>query len=207
MVTAYEKKADAELTFKEKKKLFVKKPIYRPRLPRAPRAATPAPRAPPRVPPRAPKKKTRRERTREIISLIEDDEDEVDYKKEDLAESPQDRLAKIYEMKPQEQQQRRVSNRITRKRRHLLFMNPGETVIQNCILSFVRNTPLPASRPFRQNLRYNRSTARLWPTEKLLRHRAYSGFVRDHRSCADRTMADRDEDTVRPPGIRVRGFY
>ncbi len=52
-----------------------------------------------------------RERPREIISLIEDDEDEVDYKKEDLAESPQDRLAKIYEMKPQEQQQRRKKNR------------------------------------------------------------------------------------------------
>ena len=37
MVTAYEKRAGAELTYKEKPKLYVKKPVYRPRLPKKPR--------------------------------------------------------------------------------------------------------------------------------------------------------------------------
>ena len=143
MVTAYEKKAGAKLTFKEKPKLFVKKPVYRPRLPRKPRDSTPAPKP----------------QRRRIPVAIEKDEEEVDYKEE----LPEDRLAKIHEMtaKPRKLSLNQT-NRITRKRRHLLFMNPGETVIQNGILSFVRNTPLPAwARPFRQNLRYNRSTARL----------------------------------------------
>jgi hypothetical protein len=155
------------------------------------------------VPPRAPKKKPRRElreRPREIISLIEDDEDEVDYKKEDLAESPQDRLAKIYEMKPQEQQQRRISNRITRKRRHLLFMNPGETVIQNCILSFVRNTPLPAwARPFRQNLRYDRSTARLmWYDTENTAGLPFALFY-DKRDAVKKLYFDpREPSTIQP---------
>ena len=154
MVTAYEKRAGAELTHKEKPKLYVKKPVYRPRLPKA-RTRAPKPR------PIQPRAKPRRKQIPRIVR----DEQEIDYpdeKQSEIPDSAEDRLSKIYEMKPKKQQPTNRTNNITRKRRHLLFMNPGETVIMNCILSFTQNRQLPAwARPFRQNLRYNRNIAKL----------------------------------------------
>mgnify|MGYP000253482221 CR=1 FL=1 len=151
MVTAYEKRAGAEVTHQEKPKLYVKKPVYRPRLPKA-RTRAPKPRY---KPPARARPKPR----------IVRDEEEIDYpdeKQSEIPDSAEDRLSKIYEMKPKKQQPTNRTNNITRKRRHLLFMNPGETVIMNCILSFTQNRPLPAwARPFRQNLRYNRNIAKL----------------------------------------------
>ena len=147
MVTAYEKKAGAELTYKPKQKLYVPKPIYRKRLPPAPR---------PKFVPR---------KLRPKLTEIERDELEIDYKQEEVrteSETAEVRLAKIREMKPVKRKPRNRTNKITRKRRHLLFMNPGETSVQVCILSFVNNKPLPAwAVPFRQNLRFNKNIGRL----------------------------------------------
>ena len=184
MVTAYEKRAGAELTYKEKPKLYVKKPVYRPRLPKKPRQI-PRYKPPPRPRQRAVQPRQQRPSTSSSQprvryhtparaaraatpaprARIVQDEHEIDYPEEKQAvvrDSADNRLSRIYEMQAKKQQQAKRTSKITRKRRHLLFMNPGEQVIMNCILSFTQNRQLPAwARSFRQNLRYNRNSAQL----------------------------------------------
>merc|ERR1711964_701380 len=100
-------------THKEKPKLYVKKPVYRPRLPAKPKAKPKPARSRPR-------------RASTPAPRIVRDEQEIDYpdeKQSEIPDSAEDRLSKIYEMKPKKHQPTNRTNNITRKRRHLLFMN------------------------------------------------------------------------------------
>ena len=219
MVTAYEKRAGAELTYKEKPKLYVKKPVYRPRLPKKPRQI-PRYKPPPRPRQRAVQPRQRpsssqprvryhtparaaRAATPAPRARIVQDEHEIDYPEEKQAvvrDSADNRLSRIYEMQAKKQQQPKRTSKITRKRRHLLFMNPGEQVIMNCILSFTQNRQLPAwARPFRQNLRYNRNSAQLiWIDSENPRGLPFALF-HDKRDAVKTLYFDpREPSTIQP---------
>ena len=116
MVTAYEKRAGAELTYKEKPKLYVKKPVYRPRLPKKPRQI-PRYKPPPRPRQRAVQPRQRpstsssqprvryhtpaRAATPTPRARIVQDEHEIDYPEEKqsvVRDTADNRLSRIYEM-------------------------------------------------------------------------------------------------------------
>ena len=86
-----------------------------------------------------------------IPSQIEIDEKEVDF---DLAEmeDPQARVDRIVREPDKKLIPVRGDN-ISRKRKHLLFMNPGDLPIQAAMVSLNNNQPLPAwAAPFRNQL-------------------------------------------------------
>ena len=83
---------------------------------------------------------------------IEIDEKEVDF---DFAqmEDAQGRVDRIVGAEPQKKQVPPGGDQISRKRKHLLFMNPGDVPIQAAMVALNNNRPLPAwARPFRYQL-------------------------------------------------------
>ena len=111
-----------------------------------------------------PKKKKRQvidltgDRDDEKLSVIERDEKQVDY----YVESAQERADRIQNMDRKVLKADPQTNQISKRRRHLLFLNPGDGVLQRTIMSFLNNDPLPAwAVPFAKHLRYNRDKGRL----------------------------------------------
>ena len=148
------------------------KPLYRKRLPKQKKIV--------KLPPKKPKKKrtvidlTKEPKKksaprREIIDLTDDrddeklaeierDEKEVDY----YFESAKERAERIEKMDRQVTKADPQTNNISKKRRHLLFLNPGDGVLQRGIMSFLNDQPLPPwAVPFAKNLRYDRNKGRL----------------------------------------------
>jgi len=83
---------------------------------------------------------------------IEIDEKEVDF---DYAqnEDAQGRVDRIVGAEPQKKPVPQGGNQISRKRKHLLFMNPGDAPIQAAMVALNNNQPLPAwALPFRSQL-------------------------------------------------------
>ena len=74
-------------------------------------------------------------------SRIEVDQSEVDFSRADL-ESAQARVDRI-EVPEQKVKETIVSDNISKKRKHLLFMNPGDLPIQTATLSLRSQQPLP----------------------------------------------------------------
>ena len=117
-----------------------------------------------------PKKKFRKKKKREIIdltrddekiSVIERDEKQVDY----YVESAQERADRIENMDRKVIKADPQTNNISKKRRHLLFLNPGDGVLQRTIMSFLNNQPLPAwAVPFAKHLFFPRRGAYLGKT-------------------------------------------
>ena len=110
---------------KKPKKLFQKKKLFR--------------KKPPKV-----KKVLKRTK-----ALIEKDEAEIDYP--DTPEQRVDRILKVPDKKVKAVS--RLTQDLSRKRKHLLFMNPGDVPIQTAILALARGERLPAwAVPFRNQL-------------------------------------------------------
>ena len=91
-------------------------------------------------------------------SRIEVDESEVDFTHEDM-ESAQARVQRIEDADEKRQTVEpkasniKTSDRISKKRKHLLFMNPGDVPIQTASLAIRQGSPLPAwATPFRFQL-------------------------------------------------------
>ena len=99
-----------------------------------------------------PKPKKVKKRLVRKPAQIEIDEKEVDF---DFAqmEDAQGRVDRIVGAEPQKKQVPQGGNQISRKRKHLLFMNPGDVPIQAAMVALNNNQPLPAwARPFRSQL-------------------------------------------------------
>ena len=114
----------------------------------------------------APKPKKKKPKKRETIDLtdrddeklavIERDEQQVDY----AFESASERKRRIDTMDRRVLKADPQTNQISKKRRHLLFLNPGDGVLQKGIMSFLNSQPLPPwAVPFARNLRYDRVKA------------------------------------------------
>ena len=85
-------------------------------------------------------------------SRSEVDQSEVDFSRADM-ESAQARVDRIEDVPEQKVKETIVSDNISKKRKHLLFMNPGDLPIQTATLSLRTQQPLPAwAIPFRYNL-------------------------------------------------------
>ena len=85
-------------------------------------------------------------------SRIEVDQSEVDFSRADM-ESAQARVDRIEDVPEQKVKETIVRDNISKKRKHLLFMNPGDLPIQTATLSLRSQQPLPAwAIPFRYNL-------------------------------------------------------
>ena len=91
------------------------------------------------------------------------------------------------------------TNQISKKRRHLLFLNPGDGVLQKGIMSFLNSQPLPPwAVPFARNLRYDRVKGRLLWIEEGSRPLPL-GFSFDKRSAVKRLYFDpREPSTIKP---------
>ena len=146
------------------------------------------------------KKKKRREvidltRDDEKLSVIERDEKQVDY----YVESAQERADRIQNMDRKVLKADSQTNQISKKRRHLLFLNPGDGVLQRTIMSFLNNSPLPAwAVPFAKHLRYNRDKGRLIWVEDGTRPLPL-GFSFDKRQAVKRLYFDpREPSTIKP---------
>ena len=129
-----------------------RKPLYRKRLEKKKKIIDLAPK---------PKKiKTREilDRDDEKLAVIERDEKQVDY----AFESASERKRRIETMDRRVLKADPQTNQISKKRRHLLFLNPGDGVLQKGIMSFLNSQPLPPwAVPFARNLRYDRVKGRL----------------------------------------------
>ena len=182
------------------------KPMYRKRLPKQKKIV--------KIPPKKPKRKVidltkkakKKKKTREIIDLTDDrddeklavierDEKEVDY----YFESAKERVERIEKMDRQIIKADPQTNNISKKRRHLLFLNPGDGVLQRGIMSFLNNQPLPPwAIPFAKNLRYDRNKGRLIWVEDGSRPLPL-GFSFDKRQAVKRLYFDpREPSTIKP---------
>ena len=84
---------------------------------------------------------------------IEVDEKEIDYEYAQM-EDAQGRVDRIVGAEPPKKEVPPGGDNISRKRKHLLFMNPGDEPIQAAMVALNSNRPLPAwARPFRHQLR------------------------------------------------------
>ena len=108
--------------------VYRRKKMFRKKLPKAVK-----------LPPKRVKKKKREiidlTRDDEKLSVIERDEKQVDY----YVESAQERADRIQNMDRKVLKADSQTNQISKKRRHLLFLNPGDGVLQRTIMSFLNN--------------------------------------------------------------------
>ena len=101
-------------------------------------------------------------------SKIEQDEAEIDYSVAEM-ESAQGILDQPKKKKPKKKDGKSLVDTIkrypmSRKRKHLLFMNPGDFPVQTAILAITRGNPLPAwARPFRDRISVNQGVL-YWTT-------------------------------------------
>ena len=173
------------------------KPLFRKKLPKKKKVI--------QVPPPRKKKKKR-----EVIDLTNDDDEkraviEVDEGEVDFApESAQERAKRIQSMDRRVLKADPQTNNISKKRRHLLFLNPGDGVLQQGIMSFLNNQPLPAwAVPFARNLRYNRVKGRLLWVEEGSRPLPL-GFSFDKRHAVKRLYFDpREPSTIKPIAAKL----
>ena len=186
------------------------KPLYRKRLPKQKKIV--------KLPPKKPKKKRtvidltkKKKKTREIIDLTDDredeklaeierDEKEVDY----YFESAKERADRIEKMDRQVIKADPQTNNISKKRRHLLFLNPGDGVLQRGIMSFLNDQPLPPwAVPFAKNLRYDRNKGRLLWVEDGTRPLPLA-FSFDKRAAVKRLYFDpREPSTIKPIAAKL----
>ena len=131
----------------------------------------------------------------EKISVIERDEKQVDY----YVESAQERADRIENMDRKVIKADPQTNNISKKRRHLLFLNPGDGVLQRTIMSFLNDQPLPAwAVSFAKYLRYNREKGRLVWVEDGARPLPLA-FSFDKRAAVKRLYFDpREPNTIKP---------
>ena len=146
---------------KKPKKLFQKKKLFR--------------KKPPKV-----KKVLKRTK-----ALIEKDEAEIDYP--DTPEQRVDRILKVPDKKVKAVS--RLTQELSRKRKHLLFMNPGDVPIQTAILARQRGAPPRVGRTLPE------------PVGTDERAPDLDGSRRDTAHGSPGREADgREEAVLRPPG-------
>ena len=101
-------------------------------------------------------KKVPRPKPKKLVrkpARIEIDEKEIDYDYAQM-EDANARVNRIVDSEPQKKDVPPGGDNISRKRKHLLFMNPGDEPIQAAMVAINNRQPLPAwARPFRHQLR------------------------------------------------------
>ena len=126
---------------------------------------------------------------------IEVDEKEIDF---DFAqmEDAQGRVDRIVGAEPPKKEVPPGGDNISRKRKHLLFMNPGDEPIQAAMVALNSNQPLPAwARPFRYQL--GMANGRLTWTENNTR--LPFAFKHDKRRAVKKLYFDpREPATILP---------
>ena len=94
---------------------------------------------------RIPRVQPKKMRLRRIPSRIERDEEGVDFPElQAQSESAQGRLERFIQQQPRKRKEFMPRTPLSKKRKHLLFMNPGDDPIQAAILAISRQQPLPA---------------------------------------------------------------
>ena len=140
------------------------------------------------------------DRDDEKLAVIEKDERQVDY----AFESADERAKQIERMDRKVLKADPLTNNISRKRRQLLFINPGDGVLQRAIMSFLNRQQLPPwAKTFAKFLRYERVKGRLIWVEEGTRPLPLA-FSFDKRQAVKRLYFDpREPSTIVPIATKL----
>ena len=197
------KKSDwTEVEDRDPVPIYRNKPLYRKKLPKKPKVID-------LTKSRQNRRNELKKPRRQIIDLTDDDEKlaviEKDEKQVDFAyETAEERADRIQHMDRKVLKADPQTNNISKKRRHLLFINPGDGVLQRCIMSFLANQPLPPwAVPFARHLRYDKVKGRLLWIEEGTRPLPLA-FSFDKRDAVKRLYFDpREPSTIKPIAARL----
>ena len=150
------------------------------------------------------KKKEAKKAVKLKTTRIEQDEKEVDFDRAEM-ESAQDRVDRIMKHEKPKSSSASLKVPLSRPRKHLLFMNPGDVPVGAAITSIAYNTPLPAwTHPFRNFLSVNGGKLIWTEFGKALPF----ALKNEKRSAVKRLYFDpREPSTIRPIAEKLYGVW